>query len=133
MADYSDILTKSRPRSPHRAYMTLLDRAAQFSSFAALTGYEDVIEETGRLTDSFAQMDEGVIAGIDRQLQALSERINAQPAVTVTFFQPDAYKDGGSYQTKSGQLKAVDALEQSLRFTDRTQIPFAHILAITEC
>ena len=133
MADYSDILTRSRPRSPHRAYMTLLDRAAQFSSFAALTGFEDVIEETGRLTDSYAQMDEGVIAGIDNQLQALSERIHAQPTVTVTFFQPDAYKEGGSYQTKTGPLKAIDALTQCLRFTDRTQIPFGHIISITEC
>ena len=98
MSDYSDIITRSRPRSPHRSYMRLLDRAAQFSSFAALTGFEDVIVETGRLTDSFAEMDEGVVANINGQLQKLSSCIGSQPAVAITYFQPDACKEGGSYK-----------------------------------
>lgn len=132
MPDYSDILPLSRPISSRRARMTLLDRAAQFSSFAALTGYEDVIEETGRLTDCCIQLDENAIAGIDQQLQALAARIQSQPFVSVTYFLPDLHKEGGSYQTKTGTLKNIDAVFHRLRFSDRTEIPFDSIIGITE-
>ena len=131
MSDYADILHLSRPRSQKRASMSLLDRAAQFSSFAALTGFEEVIEETGRLTDTFAEMDESAKAHINAQLQALSARISSRPTVSVTYFQPDGRKEGGSYQTKVGALKAIDEPQQCLRFTDRTEIPFHCIICIT--
>ena len=132
MSAYEDILYCSRPVSVRHARMTLLDRAAQFSSFAALTGYEEVIEETGRRTDSCVELSESVIAGLDRKLIALSERIALRPTVSVIYFQPDARKEGGSYQTKTGSLKAIDAIFRRLLFTDRTEIPFDRIMDIAE-
>lgn len=132
MSDYTDILHLSRPVSQKHARMTLLDRAAQFAAFAALTGYEDVIEETGRLTDSCTELDESVISAIDRQLQALAERIQSRPTVSVTYFLPDLHKEGGSYQTKTGKLKSIDSVFHRLLFADRTEIPFASIVHLTE-
>ena len=132
MTSYSDILHRARPISQRHAKMSLIDRAAQFSSFAALTGYEDVIEETGRLTDAFVQMDEGVVASIDRQLQALVARIQSSPVISVTYFLPDPHKKGGSYQTKTGSLKKIDSAFCRLQFSDRTEIPLESIIAITE-
>lgn len=131
MSAYEDILHLSRPVSPRHARMPLSDRAAQFSSFAALTGYEEVIEETGRLTDSCAELTESALAKIDRKLLALSERIALHPTVTVIYFHPDARKEGGSYQTKTGSLKAIDATFRRLLFTDRTELPFDSIMHIT--
>ena len=130
MSNYQDILHLSRPVSGRRAPMSMIDRAAQFSPFAALTGYEDVIEETGRLTERCVELDEGSIAQINSQLQKLLAVIHTQPVATVVYFQPDPLKDGGSYETKTGQLRAISTVFQNLEFTDRTQIDFEQITAI---
>ena len=130
MSNYQDILHLSRPVSGKRAPMSMIDRAAQFSPFAALTGYEDVIEESGRLTERCVELDEGSIAQINSQLQKLLAVIHTQPVATVVYFQPDPLKDGGSYETKTGQIRAISTVFQSLEFTDRTQIDFEQITAI---
>jgi len=130
MSNYQDILHLSRPVSGRRAPMSMIDRAAQFSPFAALTGYEDVIEETGRLTERCVELDEGSIAQINSQLQKLLAVIHTQPVATVVYFQPDPLKDGGSYETKTGQIRAISTVFQNLEFTDRTQIDFEQITAI---
>ena len=130
MSNYQDILHLSRPVSGKRAPMSMIDRAAQFSPFAALTGYEDVIEETGRLTERCVELDEGSIAQINSQLQKLLAVIHTQPVATVVYFQPDPLKDGGSYETKTGQIRAISTVFQNLEFTDRTQIDFEQITAI---
>ena len=132
MSDYEDILHLSRPVSPRHAKMSLMGRAAQFSSFAALTGYEDVIKETGRLTDRCSELDESTIENLDRQLHSLSARIQCYPAVSVTYFLPDKRKEGGSYQTKTGRLKAIDLISHLLLFDDRTEIPINSIIQIAE-
>lgn len=130
MSRYDDIIQLPHHVSERRAPMSLQDRAAQFSPFAALTGYDAVIAETGRLTERFVELDEGSIQQINEQLREILSRIDRQPTVTVIWFQPDEYKDGGSYETKTGRVKKVDAVSRSIQFTDRTQISFHQILEI---
>ena len=124
---YDDIIHLPHPVSARRAGMSALDRAAQFAPFAALTGYEDVIEETGRLTQQPAELTEGSIQHINEKLRLLCEGAEEYPVATVTWFQPDLYKAGGSYQTKKGRVKRVDAYTQTLLFTAGTEIPLSAI------
>ena len=131
MSQYDDILHLPRPESRH-AKMTLASRAAQFSPFAALTGYEGIIAETGRLTERCVALDENAIAELNARLCALAERIDSLPTATVTHFLPDKYKDGGSYVTVTGQVKRLDTLYGFLEFTDRTRIPFENILELAD-
>lgn len=128
MSRYDDIIHLPHHVSEKRVQMPLLDRAAQFSPFAALTGYDAVIAETGRLTERCVDLDESAIAELNQQLRKLAERIDSRPTVTVTYFQPDPRKDGGSYQTKTGTVKKLSTTDQHLIFTDRTQIGFDQLI-----
>ena len=112
--------------------MSRLNRTAQFSSFAALTGYGAAIQEAGRLTDRKIQLDEDSQAVLDRKLAILREQLSKHPEVSVTYFQPDGKKDGGAYASFSGQVKKIQDYEQLLVFTDGTQIPFSDILDLDE-
>ena len=108
--------------------MSRLNRAAQFSPVAALTGDGAAIQEAGRLTDRKIQLDEDSQAVLDRKLAILREQVSKHPEVAVTYFQPDGKKDGGAYVSFSGQVKKIQDYEQLLVFTDGTQIPFSDIL-----
>ena len=130
MSRYDDILHRSRPLSGKRAPMSLHDRAAQFSPFAALTGYDGVIAETGRLTQRQIELDDDAIAQLNVQLRQILSEIHRQPTVTVTWFRPDDRKEGGSYEATTGAVKKLDAVGQYLEFTDRTCIPFCQLLSI---
>lgn len=99
------------------------DRAAQFSAFAALTGFDGVILETGRLTDGDVQLDEGELLAMNQTLCALVEEVDLLPSVTLTWFRPDDRKAGGAYLTFTGKLKKVDTYDRQLIFTDGTKIP----------
>ena len=100
--DYKDIINLPHHVSSKRPQMPMLDRAAQFSPFPALTGYDDAIHETGRLTDEKIDLSEEEKEALDRKQQILMERLGDHPALTVTYFVPDAKKSGGAYVTKSG-------------------------------
>ena len=130
MSRYDDILHCSRPLSGRRAPMSLHDRAAQFSPFAALTGYDGVIAETGRLTQRQIELDDDAIAQLNVQLRQILSEIHRQPTVTVTWFRPDDRKEGGSYEVTTGAVKKLDAVGQYLEFTDRKSIPFCQLLSI---
>lgn len=127
---YDDIIHLPHYESSRRAGMSMEDRAAQFSPFAALTGYEDVIEETGRLTQPATELTESAIEQLNEKLQILAENSHLSPAVTVTYFQPDQRKDGGSYVTVSGYVKRIDPYERVLRLTDGREIPLEAICRI---
>lgn len=101
----------------------MADRAAQFSPFSALNGYEEVIEESGRLTDLSTELTESVRQEINEKLFWLSENEAQRPEVTVTYFQPDERKTGGKYVAVTGNVKRVDSCEQVLRLTDGSTIP----------
>ena len=124
---YDDIIHLSHHVSATRAGMPVADRAAQFSPFAALTGYEDVIEESGRLTDKARQLTEGSVQTLDHRLALIRENLHTLPQITVTYFQPDSRKSGGSYLTVTGQVKRIDEYEKMLRFADGRCVPLEAI------
>ena len=124
---YDDILHLSRPVSQSHPPMSRADRAAQFSPFAALTGYEDAVRETARLTQGRLELTDEEKASIDGVLQALSVHLSEHPFVIVTYFLPDEKKDGGAYVTVSGCLRRIDVLARQLLLLDGTQIPIDDI------
>lgn len=128
---YWDILDLPHHVSTTRAHRTMLERAAQFSAFAALTGYEDAIEETGRRTESMVQLDEDAIALLDEQLRQVVERIQEQPTVEMTFFQPDAYKEGGSYVTLTAQIRKLDPIVRTLTTVQGRTVPIDSIVSLS--
>lgn len=128
---YDDIIHLPRPESGRRAKMTNYDRAAQFSPFAALTGFDAAIEETGRLTDNRAELDEGGKQLLDEQMQKILERIGEKPRVTVLWFRYDERKAGGAYVTTTGNVKKVDTYTEKLLLTDGRTVPLGEIFQIT--
>ena len=128
--EYDDIIGLPHPVSADRPHMPMIDRAAQFSPFAALTGYDAAIEETARLTDRKRDLSEERKQEISRRLNALRARIKSDPAVTVVFFEPDARKAGGEYKTVTGIVKKIDPLRGVLELTSGTAIPFDDILSL---
>ena len=129
---YDDILYLPHPVSERHARMNAADRVAQFSPFAALTGFEEAIDETGRLTQPRIFPDEWVLSEINRTLAALQVRIREEPAVNVRYFRQDARKSGGAYVRFQGRLKRIDPYEEVLLFTDGTKIYLEDILELTE-
>lgn len=127
---YDDILHLPHPTSKRHPRMPIVDRAAQFSPFAALTGHRAAIEETARVTDHRIELDEDAKEQLDQTLQLLLERIDEQPEITVTWFSPDKKKAGGQYHTATGKLKRIDSREGRLTLTDGNQIPLEDLLEI---
>lgn len=126
---YEDIIHLPHHVSKTHPPMSLHDRAAQFSPFAALTGYDAAIAETGRLTEERVELDEQSRARLDAHLHRLLEYPNAQ--VHITHFVPDARKDGGSYEEKTGFIKKIDAHSRTIVMTDGTKIPIDNVVEIT--
>lgn len=127
---YDDIIHLLRPVSQRHAPMTVQDRAAQFAPFAALTGYEDVIEESGRLTDRRIDLDEGELARLNEALTQIKERLLERPPVRIICFQADSRKAGGAYRTVTGRVKKLDEYEKSLILEDGDTIPLEQIFDI---
>ena len=107
--DYNDIIYLPHHVSPTRPQMSMRDRAAQFSPFAALTGYDAAIRETARLTQEKVELDEQELAVLDRKFQLLLEQLGRCPQVTITWFVPDELKQGGRYLSITDVVKKVDA------------------------
>lgn len=127
---YDDIIHLPHHTSAKRTRMSMLDRAAQFSPFAALTGYDAVIEETGRLTDAPIELEEGAKAELDQAINKLMETLPSQPYAVITYFQKDARKLGGAYLTVTGRVKKIDPYEMILTMTDGTIIELNQIYCI---
>ena len=120
---YEDIINLPHHVSSTRPQMSMLDRAAQFSPFAALTGYDAAIKETGRLTDEKTELDEDTKVALDMKQAYLFEMIDEQPEITIIYFLPDARKSGGAYVTVTGKLKRFDEYERLLILTNGKKIP----------
>lgn len=127
MTEYDDIIDLPRPKSKHEP-MPMSDRAAQFSPFAALTGYGDAIDETARLTDARIELSEEERAELDYKQQYLAT-LDA-PTVTVTYFVPDERKSGGAYVTHTGVLKRVDEVERMVVFKGGLRVPLDEVMDI---
>ena len=127
---YKDMLHLPHPVSATHPRMALQDRAAQFSPFAALAGYDDALRETARRTDRFVELDEDRKQEIDRQISYLQQHLLDTVPVKIIYFVPDEKKDGGQYVTTTGQLKKFDDIERTLRFADGTTIPLDDVLEL---
>ena len=127
---YDDILHLPHHVSEKHPPMSRLDRAAQFSPFAALTGYEAAVKETARLTDRRIELDEGEKEAIDQRLTLVQERLPVPTEVTITYFIPDKKKAGGAYVNISGTVKKIDDYERMVILRDGTSIPIDDILHI---
>lgn len=110
--------------------MPMIDRAAQFASFKALTGYEDAVDEAGRLTCAKIELDESMTDLLNAKTQILQDHIADEPEITVTYFLPDKKKAGGKYVTASGKVKRIDDYERRIQFTDKKTIPMDDILSM---
>ena len=110
--------------------MSMLDRAAQFSPFAALVGYEEIIDETARLTSPKRELDEAEKAELDRSIAFLAAHLREKPAVTVEYFVPDELKSGGAYEFKSGALVGLSPEKKTLTLADGTSIRFDDVAGI---
>ncbi len=131
MGSYDDILHLPHHQSDRRAHMPIRSRAAQFAPFAALTGYEAAVEETARLTQARIELNEDEIAALDAQLRLLLERLAEEPAVSLTFFQPDKKKSGGAYLHRTGAVKKLDFYSRRLIFRSGEEIPLDDIYELT--
>ena len=130
MGRYDDIIDLPHHVSTTHHRMSMLERAAQFQPFRALTGYEDAVRETARLTDDRVELTEDEKALLDGKLQRLADNLASHPLVTVTYFQPDKKKAGGAYVTATGQLKKIDDYEGVLILLGGERIVIDEILEI---
>ena len=125
--NYDDIINLPHHVSPNRRRMSNVERGAQFSPFAALTGYEAAVEEAARLTDGKKELTEEMKAIIDAKIQAISEHPDAEPEVTITYFKPDERKEGGANVRVRGIVKEIDRIGKTIVLTDKTRIPIEQI------
>ena len=127
---YEDIINLPHHVSKTRPQMSMIDRAAQFSPFAALTGYDAAIKETGRLTDEKIEMDEEALNILNMKFQLLVDRLADEPEITFTYFKPDERKAGGAYIDVTGKVKKVDDCERLIVMQNGTKMPMDDILNI---
>ena len=127
MDKYKDIINLPHKQSNKRPHMPLLDRAAQFAPFAALTGYDDAVKETARLTDRQIEIGEDTKIALNERLRIAMEQIENHPVITVTYFMADSRKNGGAYVKHTGVIKKIDECERKVIFRDQMVIPIDNI------
>ena len=127
---YNEIMGLPHHVSKTRPQMPMSDRAAQFAPFAALTGYDAAIKETGRLTDERIELDVEALSALDMKYQLLMEALDEAPEVTITYFQPDERKAGGKYVSAVGAVKKIDDFERRIAMQDGAKISMDDVLSI---
>lgn len=128
---YDDIINLQHHVSSNREHMSVFDRAAQFSPFAALTGFDGAIKETARLTDQRIELDETAKTILDEKLRIVQDQLSRQQEIGFVFFRPDEMKAGGAYISIMGTVKKIDGYERVVRLQDGTRIPIEDIIDIT--
>ena len=129
--DYRDIMDMPHHVSQSRPHMPMRNRAAQFAPFAALTGYEEAVRETARLTESKAELCEDDAEELNKKIRLIGERIAAEPYCEVTYFVPDQRKSGGEYITVSGNVRFIEEATRQMIFCDGLRIPIDDIVKIS--
>ena len=129
---YEDVINRQHPTSKIHPRMSRTNRAAQFAPFAALTGYEESIEETARLTDRKIELSEDEIEEINAKLNSIQEHIKERPEVTITYFQPDERKEGGEYITVTGRVRWIDEVNGVVVFEEETSLKIMSIVEVKE-
>lgn len=130
MGNYDDIINLPHHVSAVHPRMSAIDRAAQFSPFAALTGHGAAINETARLTEAGPELDETRKEELDARLQVIRECLSMQPEIAITYFVPDARKEGGSYLRAAGTVKKLDDTGHKVIMADGMSIPMDAIYEI---
>ena len=130
MSKYDKIINLPHHISSTRPHMSMIDRAAQFSPFAALTGYDAAVKETARLTEQQIELDEYEKAALDQRILLLQEHLKELPEVTITHFVPDERKDGGKYISITEAVKKIDTYEKQIVLVDKSKISIENILSI---
>ena len=131
MKNYEDIINLPHHVSKKHPQMSIWSRSAQFAPFAALTGYDDAVKETARLTDKRLEIDEGLKNILNNKLQYILENKSLQPEITFTYFVYDNKKSGGKYIEKTGVVKKIDLNEKYIMLKDKTKISIDEIINIT--
>lgn len=109
--------------------MSAIDRAAQFSAFAALVGLDEQMDETARIVDSKIELSEDESEILNRKIQILAQKLSEDyPQIKVSYFVPDPHKEGGAYATRIGVVKRIDEVLREILFTDGTKISISDIL-----
>ena len=124
---YDDIINLPRPESKYPR-MPRANRAAQFSPFAALTGYDDAVRETARLTDEKIELDEYEKEELDRKIQWIGSHLDEHIPVSITYFQPDDKKVGGAYEEIVDTIRKINVYEHEILLAKGTKIPIMNIL-----
>lgn len=127
---YSEIINLPHHVSKTRKQMPMSDRAAQFAPFAALTGYDAAIKETGRLTDDRVELEESTLDMLNEKLNIIKEKLNNAPEVTFSYFRPDDRKAGGAYLTITGRIKKLDEYERVIVLEGGERLEMDNIMDI---
>ena len=127
---YEDIINLPHHELTTRQRMPRINRAASFAPFAALTGYDDAVRETARLTSERIELDEGTKEVLNDKLRIALEKADEQPEISITYFLPDTWKSGGAYVTVKAVIKRIDEYERLVILTDKSTIPIDDIYEI---
>lgn len=130
MSKYDDIINRPHHRSKTHPHMPLIDRAAQFAPFAALTGYGDAIDETARITDIRPDLDEQQLAELNERLLQIMAEPNA--VARITYFVSDEKKSGGRYEQAEGVIKKIDEIAKVIVMDGGEKIPLSDIIELNE-
>lgn len=130
MSKYENIINLPHYELKNHQRMSMESRAAQFSPFAALTGYSESVKETARLTDKERDLSEDMKSKIDMKLQLIEEHINERPEITVLYFVKDKKKSGGEYLEYTGNVRRIDIVNKNVIFTDKRIIHLDDIYEI---
>jgi hypothetical protein len=128
--DYSDIINLPHHVSSRHPQMSMSDRAAQFSPFAALTGHEEAITETARLTDTWAEPDEDKKVELDEIINIIRRRLEYNPEIVCVYFEPDERKSGGAYTTVTGKVKKIDDFSHHIILENGDSIDTRYIISL---
>lgn len=128
MSMYDRIIGHTHHTSSSRPHMSMINRAAQFSPFAALVGYDEAVMETARLTGEKIALDDDAVETINRELLQIE---SGKTSVAITHFVPDMFKSGGEYLITSGTVKKINRIEQTVLLTDGTSIHIDDIFDIS--
>lgn len=131
MNKYNDIIAVPYISSQRHKHMTLHDRAAQFAPFAALTGFDVIIDEQARFTETKPVLCEDDAVWLDKQLNELIGCLDEQPLVKLTYFVKDKYKEGGCLKDKTGTVRLIDTVNRVFIFHDKHIVPVDDVVDIT--
>lgn len=127
---YEDIVNLPPHISKKHPQPTMMDRAARFAPFAAITGYEEMVLEEARITEERIDLDEGTLSILNEKLNMIQEFIDEEPEIKITYFEPDKKKSGGAYIDITGTVKRIDEYECFVIMTDGKKIRIEDIYSL---